>query len=97
MDTKRPPRSDMSNAVCWLRQHDFVAECVQKTVDRYSKELPVLPARVETPSRESARHICLSLFPRLGELWPLLLSIGTRRLLTPGWTAHLELVQFCTS
>ena len=25
----------MSNAVCWLRQHDFVAECVQKTVDRY--------------------------------------------------------------
>src|SRR4029453_2301891 len=35
MDTKRPPRSDMSNAVCWLRQHDFVAECVQKTVDRY--------------------------------------------------------------
>src|SRR4030095_11605718 len=39
MDTKRPPRSDMSTAVCWLRQHDFVAECIQKTVDRYKTEL----------------------------------------------------------
>jgi transposase len=28
----------MSNAVCWLRQHDFVAECVQKTVDRYTTQ-----------------------------------------------------------
>src|SRR5687767_13180561 len=37
MDTRRLLRLDMSNAVCWLKQHNFRAECVQKTVDRYSK------------------------------------------------------------
>src|SRR5262245_39315511 len=36
MATKRLPRSDMSNVVCWLRQHDLRAESVQKTVDRYN-------------------------------------------------------------
>src|SRR5919206_4027958 len=62
MDTKRPPRSDMSNAVCWLRQHDFVAECVQKTVDRYT--LPLRLARTQShrhPRRRVLRHtLCVA-------------------------------------
>lgn len=36
METKRLPRSDMSQVVCWRRQPNFRAESVQKTVDRYT-------------------------------------------------------------